>query len=188
MNASGIDYTGDGEGEVDENSAAGTSFLARVCVEWEAAARRAEEHGVRVVCMRTPLVITREALALKLMALPFRLFAGGPLGNGRQWFPWVHITDAVDVYRRASRTRACAASSTWWPPKCRASERRRASSDGRCIARRGCRCRRLSSASHSASRPTCCCTGSSRARRSSTTPRSATRPSPLRRRRPSAAR
>ena len=51
--------------------------------------------------MRTPLVIAREALALRLMALPFRLFTGGPLGNGRQWFPWVHMTDAVDVYRRA---------------------------------------------------------------------------------------
>ena len=101
VNASGIDYTGSGEGEVDENAAPGTSFLAGVCVEWEAAARRAEEHGVRVVCMRTPLVIARDALALRLMALPFRLFAGGPLGNGRQWFPWVHMTDAVDVYRRA---------------------------------------------------------------------------------------
>lgn len=101
VNSSGIDYAGDGEGEVDENAEPGTSFMARVCVEWEAAARRAEGHGVRVVCMRTPLVISREALALKLMALPFRLFAGGPLGNGRQWFPWVHIADAVNVYRRA---------------------------------------------------------------------------------------
>ncbi len=101
VNASGIDYTGFGESEVDESSAPGTSFLAGVCVQWEAAARRAEEHGVGVVSIRTPLVIAREALALKLMTLPFRLFAGGPLANGRQWFPWVHITDAVDVYRRA---------------------------------------------------------------------------------------
>ena len=101
VNASGIDYTGDGEDEVDEDAQPGTSFLARVCVDWEAAARRAEEHGVRVVCVRTPFVITRDALALKLLTLPFRLFAGGPLGNGRQWFPWVHMADAVVVYRRA---------------------------------------------------------------------------------------
>jgi uncharacterized protein len=101
VNASGIDYSGDGESEVDESAAPGTSFLARVCVDWEAAAWRAEEHGVRVVCVRTPLVIAREALALKLMSLPFRLFVGGPLGNGHQWFPWAHITDTVDVYRRA---------------------------------------------------------------------------------------
>jgi uncharacterized protein (TIGR01777 family) len=101
VNASGIDYTGFGEAEVDEHSAPGTSYLARVCVDWEAAAQRAEQHGTRVVCMRTPLVLAHDALALRLMALPFRLFAGGPLGNGRQWFPWVHIEDAVSLYTRA---------------------------------------------------------------------------------------
>jgi hypothetical protein len=101
VNASGIDYTGHGESEVDETTPPGTSFLAGVCVKWEAAAWQAEEHGVRVVCVRTPLVIAREALAVRLMALPFQLFTGGPLGDGRQWFPWVHISDAVDVYRRA---------------------------------------------------------------------------------------
>jgi uncharacterized protein (TIGR01777 family) len=70
-----------------------------VCVEWEAAALGAEALGVRVVVVRTPLVLGRGALALRLMALPFRLFAGGPLGDGRQWFPWAHLEDTVAAYR-----------------------------------------------------------------------------------------
>lgn len=101
VNASGIDYAGDSEAEVTEAAPPGSSFLARTCAEWEAAAERAEEHGVRVVCMRTSVVLARDAVALRLMALPFRLFAGGRLGSGRQWFPWIHITDAVKLYRRA---------------------------------------------------------------------------------------
>jgi uncharacterized protein len=101
VNASGIDYVGNLESETGEDAAPGTSFLARVCALWEAEAARAEEHGVRVVCMRTSLVIARDALALKLIALPFRLFAGGRLSNGRQWFPWVHVADAAALYRRA---------------------------------------------------------------------------------------
>jgi uncharacterized protein (TIGR01777 family) len=100
--SSGIDYAGDcGDAAVTEQSAPGATFLARVCVEWEAAARGAEGLGVRVVALRTPFTIGRGALALRLLALPFRLFAGGPLGSGRQWFPWVHLDDAVAVYRRA---------------------------------------------------------------------------------------
>jgi len=102
VNASGIDYGGDrGDDEIDENVAPGDTFLARVCVEWEAAARPAEELRVRVVCMRTPLVLGREALALRLMALPFRVGLGGRLGDGRQWFPFVHLEDAVALYRVA---------------------------------------------------------------------------------------
>lgn len=101
-NASGIDYAGDsGDAVVTERAPPGGTFLARICVEWEAAALRAEALGVRVVALRTPLVVGRGALALRLLALPFRLFAGGPLGDGRQWFPWVHLDDAVAACRRA---------------------------------------------------------------------------------------
>jgi hypothetical protein len=98
--ASGIDYAGDrpDDGEVTEDAAPGDSFLARVCVECEAAARRAEEHGVRTVSMRLAFVVGREAPALQLMTLPFRLFAGGRLGSGLQWFPWVHLDDAVGLF------------------------------------------------------------------------------------------
>jgi uncharacterized protein (TIGR01777 family) len=102
VSSSGIDYAGDsGDELVTEHVRPGRSFLARVCVEWEAAALGAEALGVRVVTVRTPLVVGRGALALRLMALPFRLFAGGPLGSGRQWFPWTHLDDTVAAYRRA---------------------------------------------------------------------------------------
>src|ERR1700730_8929119 len=96
VNASGIDYSGDsGDTVVREDAAPGSSFLAGVCVAWEEAAARAEAHAMRWVALRTPLVLGREAPALRLMALPFRLFVGGRLGSGEQWFPWVHLHDAV---------------------------------------------------------------------------------------------
>jgi uncharacterized protein len=102
VNASGIDYAGNSRDEpVTEQACAGASFLARVCADWEAAAARAAEHGTRVVCMRTSLVIARNSLAFRLLAMPFRLLLGGPLGDGRQWFPWLHIDDAVRLYQHA---------------------------------------------------------------------------------------
>jgi uncharacterized protein len=102
VNASGIDYAGHGgDAVVTEGAPPGETFLARVCVEWEAAAFGATALSVRVVVLRTPLTVGRGAPALRLLALPFRLFAGGPYGDGRQWFPWVHLDDAVAVYRLA---------------------------------------------------------------------------------------
>ncbi len=99
VTASGIDYYGDsGDEAVDETAPPGRSFLAGVCVEWEAAAAAAP---VRHVAVRTALVVGPGAQAIRLMALPFRLFAGGPLGNGRQLFPWIHLDDLVRVYRLA---------------------------------------------------------------------------------------
>jgi len=102
VSASGIDYYGDrGEEMVTEKSGPGDSFLGGVCEQWEAAALRAESLGVRVVLMRTALVFAREAPAFRLMVLPFRAFAGGPLGSGSQWFTWIHIDDLVSLYRLA---------------------------------------------------------------------------------------
>ena len=102
VNTSGIDYAGTtGDAIVTEEAGPGDSFLARVCVRWEAAARRAEELGVRIVLMRTPFVVSREAPALRLLVLPFRLYAGGPLGGGEQWFPWAHLEDTVGLFRLA---------------------------------------------------------------------------------------
>lgn len=102
VNASGIDYYGDrGDEIVTEESSSGQTFLASVCIEWESAALAAERLGVRVVTMRTPLVVSRDAVAFRLLALPFRLFVGGPLGDGRQWFAWVHLADAVGLFRLA---------------------------------------------------------------------------------------
>ncbi|TME51691.1 MAG: TIGR01777 family protein [Chloroflexi bacterium] len=104
VNASGIDYYGDrGDEVITDDGAPGDSFLARLSQQWEAAAQKAEPLGVRVVRIRTAMVFGREALAFRLLTLPFRLFAGGPLGNGRQWFTWIHVDDinavAPDVRR-----------------------------------------------------------------------------------------
>ncbi len=104
VNASGIDVYGDRpDGELTEDSPPGTSFLAGVVVAWEAAARAAEPLGVRVVTARTALIVAPEALAWRLVLLPFRLFVGGPLGSGRQRFTWVHADDAVGLYDLALR-------------------------------------------------------------------------------------
>ena len=100
VNASGIDYYGNhvGNEALDERASAGTSFLARLSVQWEDAAQMAEPLGVRVVRVRTSLCIGRGAQALRMLVLPFRLFAGGPLGDGRQWFTWIHLEDLVALY------------------------------------------------------------------------------------------
>jgi uncharacterized protein (TIGR01777 family) len=104
VNASGIDIYGDRPaGEMTEDSAPGDSFLAGVVVAWERAARAAEPLGVRVVTARTALIVAPEALAWRLVLLPFRLFAGGPLGSGRQRFTWIHVDDAVTLYELAIR-------------------------------------------------------------------------------------
>lgn len=104
VSASGADYyagfdgTGPGDDDdITEAVPAGDSFLARVCVSWEAEARAAERSGVRVVCMRTPLVLGHGG-ALERMLLPFKLFAGGPVGHGKQWVTWIHIEDAIRAY------------------------------------------------------------------------------------------
>jgi uncharacterized protein (TIGR01777 family) len=99
VTASGIDFAGDaGDAVIDEEAAPGRSFLAGVCAAWEASGAAAP---VRHVAVRTSLVVGPDAQAVRLLALPFRLFAGGPLGNGRQWFPWIHLEDLVGVYRLA---------------------------------------------------------------------------------------
>jgi uncharacterized protein (TIGR01777 family) len=104
VNASGIDVYGDRpDGEMTEDSAPGDSFLAGVVVAWERAAAAAQDLGIRIVTARTALIVAPEALAWRLILLPFRLFAGGPLGSGRQQFTWIHVDDAVGLYRLAIR-------------------------------------------------------------------------------------
>lgn len=96
LQSSGVDYYGDtGDQPVTEDSPAGNTFLAQVCVDWEASTAPAEAMGVRRVVLRTGVVFSMEGGALPITVLPFRLFAGGPLGNGRQWMPWIHIDDVV---------------------------------------------------------------------------------------------
>ena len=104
--SSGTDYypfapdTEFDDDEVTEADPPGDSFLARLCRDWEAEARAAEAHGVRVVCMRTGMVLGPGG-ALAKLAAPFRLFAGGPIGSGRQWVSWIHRDDAVRGFAAA---------------------------------------------------------------------------------------
>jgi uncharacterized protein (TIGR01777 family) len=102
VNASAVGYYGaHGDEPLDERAAAGTDFLARVCVEWEAEARRAEALGLRVVLLRVGVVLAPDGGALSAMLLPFRAGLGGPIGGGRQWMSWVHRDDVVGLLREA---------------------------------------------------------------------------------------
>lgn len=94
-------YGNRGDAFLNEESGHGSDFLARVCKSWEDEARLVEKYNVRRVSFRTGIVLSPDAGALKKMILPFRLFIGGPLGNGRQWFPWIHIDDIVKLYINA---------------------------------------------------------------------------------------
>jgi len=84
-----------GPGMIVADIGTGTGFLADTCARWEEAARAAEASGVRVVLARTGIVLERGGGALKMMVPPFLMFMGGPLGSGRQAFPWVHRDDVV---------------------------------------------------------------------------------------------
>jgi uncharacterized protein len=99
LSASAVGWYGDtGDRVVDETVPAGDDFLARVCVEWEAATGSAVAAGVRVATLRTGLVLGRGGLLGKMLPL-FRLGLGGKLGNGRQYMPWISLRDEVDAIR-----------------------------------------------------------------------------------------
>jgi uncharacterized protein (TIGR01777 family) len=90
-------YGAHGEEPLDEDAPPGADFLARVCVEWEAAASAAEKLGVRVVQARTGVVLDRSGGALAKMLPPFRLGVGGPIAGGRQFISWIHPDDLVGM-------------------------------------------------------------------------------------------
>jgi hypothetical protein len=102
VSGSGIDYYGDrGDERVDESSPPGQGFLARVVVDWEAEADRATSLGVRVVLVRTSLVLGPNGGILQQLLLPFRLGLGTTIGSGRQWMPWIHLEDEVGLILHA---------------------------------------------------------------------------------------
>ncbi|MEP7340880.1 MAG: TIGR01777 family oxidoreductase [Acidobacteriota bacterium] len=94
-------YGNRGDEQVDERSKAGQGFLSNVCVEWEHEAERARSLGTRVAQVRIGVVLAQEGGALDKMLLPFKLGLGARLGNGRQWFPWIHLADIVGIIRHA---------------------------------------------------------------------------------------
>jgi len=90
-------YGPHGNEEVDETAAAGDDFLARVCVAWEREAQEAQQAGMRVVCVRTGIVLDKDGGALAKMLPPFRMGVGGPVAGGGQWMPWIHLEDEVGI-------------------------------------------------------------------------------------------
>lgn len=99
VNQSAVGYYGNVEtGDVGELHPKGNDFLADVADRWEQEARVAEALGVRVVTPRCGVVLEKDGGALKKMLIPFKLFVGGPLGSGHQWFPWVHRDDVVGAF------------------------------------------------------------------------------------------
>lgn len=96
--SSAIGFYGDRGAEIlNESAAAGHDFLADVCAAWEHEALRAREFGIRVVCVRTGVVLGRDGGALSQMLPPFKMGLGGRLGNGRQYMSWIHIDDLIGI-------------------------------------------------------------------------------------------
>lgn len=102
VNASAIGYYGPhGDEELTEESAAGNDFLASLCIQWEKAAQGVEASGVRLAIVRIGVVLDKEGGALAKLLLPFKLGAGGPVGNGKQWMSWIHHADLVGLFVHA---------------------------------------------------------------------------------------
>jgi uncharacterized protein (TIGR01777 family) len=102
VSGSAVGYYGDrGDELVGENSTPADDFLARLCRDWERSARRAEDAGVRVVLLRTGIVLGRGGGALARLLPLFRLALGGPIGSGRQYMPWIHLHDEIEIIVRA---------------------------------------------------------------------------------------
>jgi len=101
--ASAIGWYGDRSDEVlTEASTPGSGFLADVCRAWEEEADRAAEFGLRVVKLRIGFVLGADGGALARMVPAFRAFAGGRLGSGRQWMPWIHVSDVAEIFVHAA--------------------------------------------------------------------------------------
>lgn len=95
VNTSAIGYYGTSEtAEFDETSPAGNDFLAQLCVEWEQSAQAVSQYGVRCAILRFGIVVGNGGAVAKMIP-PFKMFAGGPIGSGQQWFSWIDINDLV---------------------------------------------------------------------------------------------
>ena len=100
MQSSAVGYYGPrGAEEITEDSRAGSDFLASVCKDWEASTAELDNMGVRRVIIRTGVVLDKNGGALPKMVMPVKMFVGGPLGSGKQYFPWIHLQDEVAAIR-----------------------------------------------------------------------------------------
>jgi uncharacterized protein len=102
ISGSAVGYYGPrGEEPLDEDASPGSDFLSETCVAWEAEAERASTLGMRVVLVRTGVVLSRDGGALKKMLPPFQLGVGGPVAGGEQYMSWIHREDLVGMIRAA---------------------------------------------------------------------------------------
>jgi uncharacterized protein len=101
VSASAIGFYGSRQEPIDEDAAPGKDVLADLCVAWEEEATRAQELGLRVVLVRTGVVLDRRGGALQKMLPPFKLGVGGPVAGGKQFVSWVHVEDVLGIYIRA---------------------------------------------------------------------------------------
>lgn len=100
IQASAIGYYGPrGDEPVDESAAAGNDFLASVAISWEDSSKEVEELGVRRAVIRSGLILSTQEGSLPRVLLPYRLFVGGPFGNGKQWWSWIHLHDEANAIR-----------------------------------------------------------------------------------------
>ena len=98
ISGSAVGYYGENAtNPTDETSAKGTGFLADLCEQWEHAAQRLTEHGTRVVCIRTGVVLGRDGGAMQKLLLPFQLGLGGRLASGKQHMAWIHVSDLAEL-------------------------------------------------------------------------------------------
>lgn len=99
ISSSAVGYYGSrGDEVLTEGSKSGNDFLANVCNVWESEAEKASELGTRTAMLRQGIVLSNNGGALTKFLPPFKYFIGGALGNGKQWFPWIHIDDLIAIY------------------------------------------------------------------------------------------
>jgi len=99
ISSSGVGYYGSrGEEILTEKSELGNDFLAQVCDVWERETENASAIGIRTAMLRQGIVLSKKGGALAKVLPPFNFFIGGALGNGKQWFPWIHIDDLIAIY------------------------------------------------------------------------------------------
>jgi hypothetical protein len=100
VQASAVGYYGArGDEIIIEKNSAGSDFLSQVAMEWEASTAEVESLGVRRVVIRTGLPLHKKGGVFPFLVLPFKIFFGGPIGNGRQWLSWIHLADQISANR-----------------------------------------------------------------------------------------
>jgi uncharacterized protein (TIGR01777 family) len=109
ISAAAVGYYGNrGEEILTEESPAGKDFMSACCIQWEKAADQFKDLGLRVVKVRTGIVLSKEDGALAQMSVPVKFFAGAPLGTGKQWMPWIHHHDMTQIYLHALKDKSIA--------------------------------------------------------------------------------